>query len=1006
MWYFGAAQEIKYKVSQISLAEGLSQSIVYDITQDDAGYLWFGTQDGLNRFDGINFTVYKNEPFDTNSISSNQISVLLFDSNNRLWIGTHNKGLNLFNNSNRTFSVVFGSEVTNKNSLNNKSIRCIYEDSKGLLWVGTPRGIASISQDFKIKEYPVNSPENDTVPVFVNSISEYKNHLLIATGKGLFIFDSKTEKTEFISALPYDKVEKNWIISLAVNEFKNKIYAGTHTGLYEFNLENNSINDIISLYRGAAVPTLQKFDDKIIASVEGQGVFEIEGSEIIPLSISLSPYMQPSDVSEVISIHKDKINDNLLWMGTSTRGVLKFNPVLKNFYTDKLEYPGLKTAFVTTVIKDNENNKWVGTPDGLLRINHKGEFKIFDEQVQINKNYKNYIGALLFDSNGRLWIGKADGILVTENSEKETPVFVITHVKKNKGNDVIRGFYESKNGDVYAISKYSILKYNSPGKNFVVVTTNPDTVFSQLPDYSLNGMLIDSKNNMWIASTYGLIFTNAKTNKSQILYHNKNNVSGLRDHSIQHILEDSKNNIWASTANGFSKVVHSGNEIKIENYSSKDGLGNNFVYAILEDKNTGTLWISTNGGLTYFDPEKNIFATFNIHDGLQSNEFNSGAFSVSYDGEMFFGGIEGYTHFYPSEIKLDSTPPRVLIAEFHIPGKEKRTVYFENASSNKKVELKYFENSFTVSFAALHFINPLKNVYAYKLEGYQEDWIYSGNLNSINFSQLPPGDYNLHVKAANSDGIFNETGDILVISILPPFWKKVWFYAAALIFIGMVLYGLHRYRLSLKMQQVLAIDKIRKETAEDFHDELGHKLTTISWFGEIVKSKLKPGNDDAKIYLDKIVETSQQMYHTMKDLLWAMDPDKDTVNDLYTQIKEFGEDLFDKTGIEFNSESNVDLKGNKNLPLYHKRQVILIFKEVMHNTLKHSGANVADFKLIKSNGQIHFQFSDNGKGYTLNGHNTGFGLKNVKRRSQLLNADLKIASTGAGTSVDLSFTSN
>jgi two-component sensor histidine kinase len=373
---------------------------------------------------------------------------------------------------------------------------------------------------------------------------------------------------------------------------------------------------------------------------------------------------------------------------------------------------------------------------------------------------------------------------------------------------------------------------------------------------------------------------------------------------------------------------------------------------------------------------------------------------------MYFGGIDGYTYFYPSEIKLDSTPPRVLISGFNIPGKEKRSIYFDDIDTDKKVELKYYENSFTVNFTGLHYVNPLKNTFSYMLEGYQDDWIYSGSLNSVNFSQLPPGDYTLRVKAANSDGIYNETGDTLLISISSPFWHTAWFYAIILVSIGLILYGLHRYRLSLKMQQVLAIDKIRKETAEDFHDELGHKLTTISWFGEIVRSKLKPENDDAKIYIDKIVETSQQMYHTMKDLLWAMDPEKDTVNDLYTQIKEFGEDLFDRTGIEFNSESNVDLKGNKILPLHHKRQVILIFKEIMHNTLKHSGANKADFKLAKSNGQIHFRFLDNGKGYTLNGHPTGFGLKNVKRRSELLHADLKIASTGSGTSVDLSFNSN
>ncbi|MGI8892236.1 MAG: ligand-binding sensor domain-containing protein, partial [Bacteroidia bacterium] len=819
--FSGFAQENPYKVSQISLAEGLSQSIVYDIAQDDAGYLWFGTQDGLNRYDGINFEIFKNEPFDTTSISSNQISSLLFDSKKRLWIGTHNHGLNLFIKKNRTFKVIYGEGEERGAILNKSSIRCLFEDTRGIIWIGTPRGIVAIDNENQITEYPVRTNDTDTLPVFVNSILQFNEDLLIATGKGLFLLNRQSDKLEYISALPYEKIDKQWIFTLAYDKTNNSIYAGTHTGLFKFTLNDRSIKNIQSLHYGNPVPVLSIKNESVLVSIEGKGLFTIalnKKDQLTQLHVSLPNSIQSNEIKEIITLHNDEINNGMIWAGTSTKGVLKFNPVLKNFHTNRFQETKLSSSFVTAIIKDENNNKWIGTPDGLLRLNPAGEYSHFEKELEINKFKRNYVSSLAQDKKGRLWIGKVNGILYCDNPSTDKPVFKIANTTKNRTTEIIRSFYESREGEFFAVSKNSILQFNPVNNGFDVIITDPDSVVSNQPGYNLNCMLIDSKNNMWIGTTSGLI--KRRSNEQQIFYHKKDNTSSLRDHSIQHIYEDSKGNIWLSTTNGFSKITELNGIYKITNYSSFDGLGNNFVYAILEDKNDGNLWISTNGGLTSFNPETNVFLTFNIHDGLQSNEFNSGAFSLSDDGEMYFGGIDGYTYFYPSEIKLDSTPPRVFISGFNIPGKEKRLIYFDEVNSIKKIDLKYFENSFTVSFTALHFVNPLKNTYSYKLEGYQDDWIYSGTLNSINFSQLPAGDYTLHVKAANSDGIYNEAGDTLLISISSPFWHTIWFYAIAFVFICLILLGLHRYRLSLKMQQVLAIDKIRKETAQDFHDEL------------------------------------------------------------------------------------------------------------------------------------------------------------------------------------------
>ncbi|MEP7170711.1 MAG: triple tyrosine motif-containing protein, partial [Bacteroidota bacterium] len=373
--------------------------------------------------------------------------------------------------------------------------------------------------------------------------------------------------------------------------------------------------------------------------------------------------------------------------------------------------------------------------------------------------------------------------------------------------------------------------------------------------------------------------------------------------------------------------------------------------------------------------------------------------------EIFFGGIQGYTSFYPSQIKLDVVQPKVYITDFIIPGKPKPFMY--DASGNKSISLKYFENSFAVDFIALHYHDPVKNQYAYKLEGFQQDWTYCGNLHQVNFSQLPPGEYIFKVMASNNDGYYNRQGDALTIIIKPPFFKTIWFYLALLAFIAIILWLLHIYRLQMKLAQIKEVERIRKETAADFHDELGHKLTTISWFSEILKKKIKPEQVELRSYLDKIIETSGSLYLTMKDLLWAMDPEKDSLFHMYAQLKNFGEELFDHTGIEFNANGINDELKKFDLPLSYKRHILLIFKEVMHNSLKHAQPVSTFLDLEKTNGTLTLRFGDNGKGFDMqNGSMNGNGIKNVKRRAEIIHAETHLRSNGTGTFFELKLNLN
>jgi len=476
--------------------------------------------------------------------------------------------------------------------------------------------------------------------------------------------------------------------------------------------------------------------------------------------------------------------------------------------------------------------------------------------------------------------------------------------------------------------------------------------------------------------------------------------SGLRNSMVQSLRSDSRGNLWVSTFNGFTRIRLEGEKATCKNYSSRDGLANNTVYGCLVDSSTGMLWLSTNGGLSRFDPVTEKFVNYDMNDGLQSNEFNGNAFFRNADGRMFFGGVNGYTAFYPSAIRTDTVLPRVVITGFSQGGHQTNLV---EDGAGKKITLPYSRNTLSLDFIALHYSDPARNQYAYKLEGFDADWIACGANRQVNFSELSPGTYVFRVAAANADGVFNWQGDTLILVIEPPFWKTAWFYLLLGGALAAVLAFLHRYRIRLKEQQMKEIEKIRRDTAADFHDELGHRLTTISWFSEVMKKKIRPEEKELQSYVDKIIDTSGNLYHTMKDLVWAMDPKKDSVLDLYSQLKVFGEGIFDQTGIRFEVLPAPSTLKNHPIPLVYKRHVLLILKEAMHNSFKHSHCTETQLRLTRENGSYSLFFHDNGKGFDPSDTAGGNGLKNIRKRAELIHAQAKMQSGDAGTSLTLTF---
>ncbi len=1006
-----------YKAVPVSVAEGLSQSSVYDIVQDQKGFTWIATQDGLNRYDGTSFEVFREEPFDTTSISSNNIPSLLCDMQGRLWVGSINHGLNLYVPEKGGFRH-FKADGQ-KGSIESNFITALYQDPLGNIWVGTGSGLFRMKEngsDFTFDKIPLVIDASDTVPdKYVNAIvTDHRGNLWVGTFNGLFRFtvapDRATvtgwfsQKNNRLSdkiafALTVDNHGNLWVagkqgLDILINNAERTYSVTSKDGLdgeYISALFTASNGDVWIGYMDRGVQVVRAFNNNAIEQ------------KVVVESVISTPALQVLRFGSAISFWEDKITKGMIWTGFNAAGLVRLVPVTKHFVTNHLSDSPLESPFVTSLVRDPDGSVWIGTSTGLLNYNPvTNSYLTFQPSEFLrNKNEANYITGIAIKDD-RIFVASHSDMFEIRKKDKKLNAIRIPVSSMVEGNH-LRNLSNDPNGRIIAVLRYRIFEYDPDNNSFkLLVKINDQKKLTDRAFY-LSCYFADASGNHWVGSSTGLEYYPAKSDPTSALPatfgHMPSDTNSLRNQNILCIATDRSGNLWTGTMNGLSRIDRTSGRVKFVNFSSRNGLKNNVIYSILNDPRTGNLWVSTNNGLTEFSPLGFAVATYDLHDGLQSSEFNSYAAFQALDGELYFGGINGYSSFYPVKIMRDTTAPVVNISSITLNGN--RIVNLAELQKSKSIDLKYKDNSFAISFIGLHYVDPQKNQYAYRLEGFQDDWTYAGTTKQVNFSQLPPGKYIFRVKASNSDGQYSSMSDLFTININPPFHKTIWFYLLIALFIAAVLWGLHKYRLSMKLEQVREVEKIRRATAADFHDELGHKLTIISWFAEILKKKIGPEQLELRPHLDRIIEASGTLYHTMKDMLWAMDPDKDSVYDLYQQIREFGLELFDNTGVLFEADNISDELKDRIISPAHKRHVLLIFKEVMHNSLKHAHGTLTHFDLSRENGHLKFRFRDNGEGFKMNGGPVGHGLNNVKRRAGLINASINIKSEGTGTVAEL-----
>ncbi|NLT50402.1 MAG: hypothetical protein GXX85_05745 [Ignavibacteria bacterium] len=907
------AQQSNIKFTHITTDNGLSQSNVMSILQDKYGFLWFGTFDGLNRYDGYGFTIFKPDLKDSNSLKSNSVTSLYEDKDGLIWIGT-NQGLCYYDrNRNKFFS--FLNKPNIPEGINEGEIGAIQADKNNDLWISSNKGLIKLDrQNNKFIEInKINSK-------YVYIDSHYRIWVGTITN-GLYLLDPGSNSRQHFSLdIAGSENIQNYEIR-SIKEDKNGIlWVGTYgRGLAYMNFRDiagkklkvfsNDPSDRTSLSSNLILSLYPDENGLWIGTDNG-------GINFLPNAKSSFKRYQnnPDDNSSpnnnsIYSILKDKSGD--LWFGTFTGGINYMNITNQAFVSYRKLAGNLRSLSNNTVrdfAEDKDGNIWLATDGGGLNLFNirTNEFTHYNTSTT-NLN-RDALLTVYIDKRENIWVGSWDGGISLFNPNSKS---FKSYTKENSSisSQNIFDIDEDSKGILWLSSTDGLIRFDPTKEEFRTYTK----ANAGLAIDHTEVLLVDSKDNILVGTTQGLSVFNPNTEKAINYSADPNNPKGLSTGFVLAIYEESPSVIWVGTLNGINKIDRSSNQI--QKWYEPDGLPNNSIRGIQPD-NSGNLWISTNKGLSRFSVSKNKFKNFTKIDGIQGNEYVINSFYKMRSGKLLFGGVNGFDIFDPSQVKDNTFIPPVVVTDFQIfnksviPG-DPDSQLEKNISETSEVELSYKESVFSLSFTALNFRASDKNEYAYMMEGFDSDWNYVGSNRTASYTNLDPGEYTFKVKASNNDGIWNETGTSLKIIISPPFWSTWWFRTLIFLIIAGIIY------------KIVERAKEKRKSLEEINNKLAMEIKH-SKEAEEEKTRLA---EEARIK-DEEIKTSLQK---QQDYL------KNGFNLLLSEMNEFAEGNLN-VNIKVDSEDSFSrLFTGFNITVNNLRQIILNLSEAIEST-----ANASD----------------------------------------------------------------
>lgn len=825
--FTGYAQRQKINFTSLKTKDGLSSNTVNTIFKDRYGIMWFGTEDGLNKFDGTNFTVYRHRSDDPTGLQANDIRAIHEDKAGNLWIGSSAGSLSLYDRKKNSF-INFAANTGE--GLSSNVIRTVYSDYLGKIWVATFSGVDVLDpKTGKVKKMSLRTGPEEAFPAMTfNCLYEdSKQRMWIGSNNGLYLYERETNSFKNFKHAASDPLSlSDNAVSSIVEDQSGHLWVGTRNGLNLLLPDNKGVkrflhdskkpnsltnNMILSL---AANRTGQLW----IGTEDGLNILNTKTGEITGYKPDSRDIYSLTGKS-ISCIYID--NQGIYWLGPYHGGVNKYDTNLNLFQLKQsniFDQNGLNASVVTSFAEYKPDEIFVGTDGGGLNLfNRKTElFKRFNFTLASgNALSKVSIMGMEITRSGQLYLGTySNGLVVLDlKTGKFRQVTYHNSPAALNSNDVFC-VKEDKGGKIWVgTNGGGVNVLNSNDKVLIKYCKNPKAINER--DYPGNNFIRfieeDEMGNIWIGS-YGSGIAVYNPNSDKFVVHNKTN-SKLPNDLTMSVLKDRSGNIWVGTFSGGLSLFDK-NTNQFTTYAEKDGLNNATVYAIAEDKQ-GRIWVSTNKGISSFDRKTKKFANYTIYNGVQNNNFVLGAGFSSSDGEIYFGGADGFNYFNPQYFKKNKNVPRVLFTDLKVSNNSVAVAadgpIKEHISVAKDLYLDYKQN-FTLSYVSVNYTAPEQSKYSYRLEGFDTEWIDAGNSKSVSYTNLDPGNYVFHVKASNNDGLWNGAETAIRIHVLPPFWRTIYAYIFYVLLIsGTLIYIRHRGIQKLKLKFAQVQEKMKAE---------------------------------------------------------------------------------------------------------------------------------------------------------------------------------------------------
>ncbi len=1000
---------------RITTDQTISEVDITDIVQDQQGFLWVGTMSGLFRYDGYRFIPYVHDPQHPASLGRNEIYSLFVDRAGHLWVALDDGGLDRYDPQINGF-IHYRHDPNNPASLSHNTLRGMWEDQTGQVWIGSRLGGVNVldpkTGHFTRYRHAPGNPDSLRGDIVYQGLQDRAGNLWLATYKGLDQFDPVTRR--FIHRTPAPQEPQrdgaNLIVTLAEDRAGNLWLGSLGGGLYRY----ERATDSFKTYRHRADQPASLGSDQVLSLlVDSRGVLWVGHSEngldrYDPATDSFIHYRK--DRQNPRSLPDDRVHAlfedqaGVIWIGTM-QGLCRYDQFSTNFVTEHpaLQAEKLRGASVLAYLEDRAGQFWIGTNQGLARFDPtSGRVAIYQhDPVRADSLSGNNISVIYQDSAGRIWVGgdfnELNLYLPSRQSFKR-------YSFSSSSMQMVFAIFEDRRGRLL-VSPWlnGLQQYDAATDRFVPFQprglppwVNKDTAIA---------MREDQEGRLWFGMRFGGVLRYDPATERWTQYqHQAGDSRSLSDNQVADVFIDRGNRVWVATANGLSRF-----EPQTENftrYTTREGLPDNAINALQEDAQ-GRLWIGTDKGLARFETQTGLTRAYDVGDGLPSNRFSDHAALRARSGELFFGTLKGLLRFRPDTLQERTVSCKIVLTE--IRKFEQPFQFGPDVSRLSSLAFSWQDDLLSFDFAALGLAQAQKAQYAWKLDGYDQDWIFGGAKRTATYTNLPGGRYTLRVKATDETGRWHDNQLAVQVTVSTPPWHRWWAYLLYVFALVGIVGGAVRYRLNqlhavnkaktqFTQQLITSQEAERKRIAAELHDGLGQSLLVIK-NRAIIGKRMANGDEKVTAQLEEISHATGQALEEVRSIAYNLRPYHLERLGLRESIEAMIEKVREATGLEINARvALADEVFSKDDEMTFYR----VIQECLNNIIKHAEATAVEINIVQTETEVTARMQDNGRGFAavLEKQMGGFGLIGLAERVRMLGGTHSIASEpGKGTMV-------